>query len=184
MDNLTKIVNFLTGDFTNEEQYEKLTLTEKKVFPYAVHKNHQLNDKIIGLPTNFIGEFIHEESYYTLQGKEKFKSDIFLFTYTKTGQVQLSSVNVPKEAMNCHFDQLSMIPFDQLPQSEKFTPLVYTYKNGIFTGKSKSMFTKKTMFVLKQSLSKEKLVIKEEMFNGEKRIFGFDEAIIYKKETI
>lgn len=184
MDKLTEIVAILTGDFTNASQYEALTLEAQKTFPYAVHKNHWLNDKIIGLSTDFIGELIHEESYYTLRGKEKFKTDIFLFTYTETGQVQLIAIDAPKAATNCPFNQLTTISFDELSKSEKFTPLVYTYQNGQFTGKSQSMFTKKTRFILEQTLSPDELVIKEEMYNGDKQIFGFDTPIIYKKEAV
>jgi len=34
---------------------------------------------------------------------------------------------------------------------------------------------------LKQELSDEALVIKEELFNDDKRVFGFDRPIIYKQ---
>lgn len=184
MSQLTEIVEILTGEFTNEEQYEALTPSAQAAFPYAIHKNHRLNDKIIGLPADFVGEFIHEESYYTLRGKEKFKADIFLFTYTQTGQVELMAITAPKTATNCSYDQLPTLLFEELSKSEKFTPLVYTYQEGQFTGKSTSMFTEKTRFVLEQALSKKELVIKEEMYNGEKRIFGFDAPIVYKRDML
>lgn len=43
---------------------------------------------------------------------------------------------------------------------------------------------KKTRFILEQTLSADELVIKEEMYNGDKQIFGFDTPIIYKKEAV
>ncbi|WP_339099695.1 hypothetical protein [Candidatus Enterococcus lemimoniae] len=181
MENLKKVIQLLSGRFDNSEQFQSLSEEEQAQFPFAIHNNTLLNDLIVNRPKDFDGVFLHEESYYTLKNKEKFKSDIFLFSTDESGDVVLKSITVPKELMNAKFDTLKDIDFSDLSESDKFEPLHYTEHDGTFTGESHSMFTKTTAFILKQELSDEALVIKEELFNGDKRVFGFDRPIIYKR---
>lgn len=181
MENLKKVIQLLSGRFDNSEQFQSLSEEEQVQFPFAIHNNTLLNDLIVHRPKDFDGVFLHEESYYTLKNKEKFKSDIFLFSTDESGDVVLKSITVPKELMNAKFDTLKDIDFSDLSESDKFEPLHYTEHDGTFTGESHSMFTKTTAFILKQELSDEALVIKEELFNGDKRVFGFDRPIIYKR---
>ncbi|MBP2100018.1 hypothetical protein [Enterococcus rivorum] len=163
MEDLEKITTILTGEFDNKEQFNSLSEAEKATFPYAVHKNHIVNKKINNLPKDFNGIYLHEESYYTLKGKEKFKSDLFLFTYDNTGKVTLNAITVPKEATNCKYLDLKSLNYNDLSISVKFVPLKYVEHNGIFSGESKSMFTKSTEFILKQNISTERLIIKESL---------------------
>lgn len=181
MENLKKVIQLLSGRFDNSEQFHSLSEEEQETFPFAIHNNTLLNALIVNRPKDFDGVFLHEESYYTLKNKEKFKSDIFLFSTDESGNVVLKSITVPKELMNAKFDTLKDIDFSDLSESDKFVPLHYTEQDGTFTGESHSMFTKTTAFILKQELSDEALVIKEELFNGNKRVFGFDRPIIYKR---
>ncbi|MBO0421684.1 hypothetical protein BCR22_06500 [Enterococcus plantarum] len=181
MENLKKVIQLLSGRFDNSEQFHSLSEEEQETFPFAIHNNTILDDLIVNRPKEFDGVFLHEESYYTLKNKEKFKSDIFLFSTDESGDVVLKSITVPKELMNTKFNELNEIDFTVLSVSDKFVPLHYKEHEGTFTGESHSMFTKKTAFILKQELSDEALVIKEEMFNGDKRVFGFDRPIIYKR---
>lgn len=181
MNNVKMISQMLEGNFSNKEQYEALSSSEQVTFPFARHKNHILNSKINNLPTTFEGIYLFEESYYTLNGREKFKSDIFLFTLNELNEVVLSAIVVPKEWLNQKYEAISSIDSNDLTISDKFTPLVYKKEKNEFIGKSVSLFTKKTQFILEQKISDKSLIIKEEMFNGEKRIFGFDLPIIYKK---
>ena len=181
MENLKKVIQLLSGRFDNSEQFQSLSEEEQAQFPFAIHNNTLLNDLIVNRPKDFDGVFLHEESYYTLKNKEKFKSDIFLFSTDESGDVVLKSITMPKELMNAKFDTLKDIDFSDLSESDKFVPLHYTEHDGTFTGESHSMFTKTTAFILKQELSDEALVIKEELFNGDKRVFGFDRPIIYKR---
>lgn len=181
MENLKKVIQLLSGRFDNSEQFQSLSEEEQAQFPFAIHNNTFLNDLIVNRPKDFDGVFLHEESYYTLKNKEKFKSDIFLFSTDESGDVVLKSITAPKELMNAKFNELKNIDFSDLSVSDKFVPLHYTEQDGMFTGESHSMFTKTTAFILKQELSDEALVIKEELFNGGKRVFGFDRPIIYKR---
>lgn len=184
MEALEKITKMLTGTFDNQEQFDSLSEDERVKFPYAVHKNHVINERISHLPKDFAGIYIHEESYYTLKGKEKFKSDLFLFTANHDGTVTLKAITAPKEATNCKYSELKHLDYNDLSISEKFVPLSYDEKNDTFSGESKSMFTEKTTFILAQKISNECLIIKEEMFSGEKMIFGFDYPIVYKRLSL
>ncbi len=181
MSSLDNFIGMLTGEFNNQEQYDSF---KEEVVPFSVHKNTIINDKILNLPKDFIGRYLHEESFYTINKKDKFKSDIFLFTNSETGNVVLNSVIVPKEIRNCHYEEMNVIDYNDLTISEKFVPLEYTEKDNIFSGQSKSMFTKKTEFILTQTISEQTLTIKEEMFNGNKMIFGFPQPIVYKKINV
>lgn len=120
-----------------------------------------------------------EESYYTLNGKERFKSDIFLFEVNSSSNVKLSSITVPKNYANKKYEEIESIPFSEMTISEKFVPIVYKKENETFIGQSESKFTEKNHFILKQTISEKKLIIKEEIMRGNKRIFGFDKPIEY-----
>ena len=181
MNDVELISQMLQGDFSNKEQYNQLTEVEQTEFPLATHKNHILNNQIKNLPTDFKGIYLFEESYYDLKGREKFKSDVFLFELNESQHVVLSSAVVPKEWMNKKYEEVSSIDYNDLSISDKFTPLIYKKENNEFSGQSISSFTKKTQFILEQNLSEERLIIKEEMYNGDKRVFGFDLPIIYKR---
>lgn len=181
MNNVNLISEMLEGNFSNKEQYEQLSTSEQATFPYATHKNHIMNSKITNLPPDFEGVYLFEESYYVINGKEKFKADIFLFELNETNEVILSATTVPKEYLNKKYEDVIAIDYNELVISDKFTPLVYEKKDDEFSGKSTSQFTKKTQFILAQQISAESLIIKEEMYNGEKRVFGFDWPIVYKR---
>lgn len=161
MNELTVISQMLEGDFSNKQQYEQLSEKEQLSFPFATHKNHILNSKINNLPKDFKGIYLFEESYYVLNGKEKFKADIFLFELNESNEVVLFATVVPKEWLNKKYEEISSIDFDDLAISGKFTPLVYKKENGAFSGKSTSLFTKKTQFILEQTISDRSLIIKE-----------------------
>ena len=94
-----------------------------------------------------------EESYYTLNGKERFKSDIFLFEVNSSSNVKLSSITVPKNYANKKYEEIESIPFSEMTISEKFVPIVYKKENETFIGQSESKFTEKNHFILKQTIS-------------------------------
>ncbi|HDT7311795.1 TPA: hypothetical protein RDU58_002456 [Enterococcus faecalis] len=179
MNDLEQLVSYLEGNFSNEQQFSELTETEQSEFPFAIHKSHIFNDRVLNLPENFKGIFLLEESYYTLNGKERFKSDIFLFEVNSSSNVKLSSITVPKNYANKKYEEIESIPFSEMTISEKFVPIVYKKENETFIGQSESKFTEKNHFILKQTISEKKLIIKEEIMRGNKWIFGFDKPIEY-----
>lgn len=181
MTDLEQVVFYLDGDFSNKKQFEKLSEDQKRIFPYATHRNHILTPKINGIPKDFKGIFLHEESYYTLNNRERFKSDIFLFSFNEEQRVKLSATTIPKKYDNKRFDDIESIAYNEISVSEKFVPIVYEKIDDVYIGKSESAFTASNHFFLSQEISSKCLVIKEELFKGDRRIFGFDEAIVYER---
>ena len=66
MRKLESFVQLLSGRFNNAAQYEA---RKEEGFPYAEHVNTPCNHKIRGLPADFDGVFLLEESYYTTDGR-------------------------------------------------------------------------------------------------------------------
>ena len=61
-----------------------------ETFPLAHHVNTACNDKILGLPDDFAGTFMVEESYYEVDGKKSASPHLFLFTEEKDGVITLA----------------------------------------------------------------------------------------------
>lgn len=181
MSSLNEVVTILTGEFDNHEQFEAMSTEEQAKFPFARHKNHVINDRINHLPSDNAAFYILEESYYTVAGRDRFKSDIYVVSTNSDGKVQLTSSVVPKENTNCKYEDFTSIDYNDISISDKFVPIVYTEQDGIYSGHSESMFTPTTKFVLDQKLSKNELIILEEMYRDGKRIFGFNHPICYKR---
>ena len=57
--------------------------------------NTVLNDRIDGLPEDFNGVFMLEESDYTVNGRTNPMPHLFLFTLEPDGRVKLTSYDMP-----------------------------------------------------------------------------------------
>ena len=71
--------------------------------------------------------------------------------------------------------------YNDLQISEKFTPMIYTENNGVFSGESISFFTPETKFILKETIEKDTLSVSEVFYKNDKITFGFIDPIVYKK---
>lgn len=69
MHDLSEFLDLLCGHFDNREQFEQRQAAGDASFPFARHVNTICNQKISGLPADFPGRFLLEESYYTVQGR-------------------------------------------------------------------------------------------------------------------
>ena len=69
MNQLQNFIRILSGRFNNAQQLHALQAEGVTDFPYAEHVNTPCNDKITGLPSDFPGVFLVEESYYTIGGR-------------------------------------------------------------------------------------------------------------------
>lgn len=181
MDKLKDFMQILTGRFNNSEQFEKRKQDHSN-FPYAEHINTICNDKIINLPENFHGYFMVEESYYTANGNTHASPHLFLFTEQENG-IKLTSYEVPNgyDKNSFTFKALEQVDYNELKISEKFTPAIYTEKDGVWEGGSISMFSPVLKFTLFERFSKEYLEVSETMEVNGKKTFGYDEPILYKR---
>lgn len=182
MKNLEQFISLISGCFDNTEQYKEMQENGKMDYPYAEHVNTVCNDKIKNMPEDFKGLFLVEESYYTVNDKRNAASHLFLFT-EEGKQIKLTSYDIPegydKNAFS--YAALAVVDFNTLKASEKFTPALYTLKDGIWEGGSVSMFNPVVKFTLFERFSQGYLEVSETMEVNGKRTMGYDDAIIYKR---
>lgn len=183
MNSLQEFIKLITGNFDNIEQFKDLEKKGITDYPFAEHVNNICNDKILGLPNDFKGIFLLEESYYTTKGNTNSSPHLFLFTEETEG-IKLTSYEIPEgyNKQTFAYKNLDTINFEDLKISEKFTPAIYKLKDGIWEGGSVSMFSPVIKFTLFERFSNEKLEVSESIEVNGKRTFGFDEPIIYKRK--
>lgn len=181
MSKLDDFMQLLCGEFDNREQFEAKQAAGE-TFPLAHHVNTACNDKILGLPDDFAGTFMVEESYYEVDGKKSASPHLFLFTGEKDG-VLLTSYDTPEGNDKRTFSYATMVPaeFSSLRESGKFTPALYREHDGVWEGGSDSMFSPVMRFHLFERFSADVLEVSESMEMNGKRVFGFDEPILYKR---
>lgn len=182
MRQLQQFVDILSGHFDNSQQLEELRAQGISDFPAARHLNTPCNHKITGLPQDFAGIFLVEESYYTTNGSTHSSPHLFLFTQ-EGDQIKLTSYEVPDgyDKNSFTYEQLGALEFGQLKASEKFTPALYTLKDGVWEGGSVSMFTPAVKFTLFERFSPQLLEVSETMEVNGRRTFGFDRPILYRR---
>ena len=179
MSRLQEMVALLEGRFDNSRQLREVG---EGVHPLARHVNTVCNPKIDHLPADFSGLFLVEESYYTSGDKTHASPHLFLFTQ-EGEQVKLTSYDLPagydKSAFT--YEQLGRVDYADLHPSEKFTPALYTCKDGVWEGGSVSMFSPVLKFTLFERFSADCLEVSETMEVNGKRTFGYDLPIVYRR---
>ena len=78
-------------------------------------------------------------------------------------------------------ENLKPVDYAALKPSAKFTPALYTEKDGVWEGGSTSMFSPVLKFTLFERFSKDVLEVTESMEVNGKKTFGYDEPILYKR---
>lgn len=177
MNQLDAFLKILCGHFDNAAQIQELEREGVTDFPFARHVNTVCNDKITGLPADFPGKFVLEESYYTTNGKTHASPHLFLFTQ-EGEDVKLTSYELPKGSDT--YETMAPMAYEDLKVSEKFTPAVYTLRDGVWEGGSVSMFSPVLKFTLFERFSPEVLEVSETMEVNGKRTFGYDQPILYR----
>lgn len=182
---LKEFIDLLVGDFDNQEQYNQIYVKNNK-FPFAKHKNTIINDKILNLPIDFEGIFMLEESYYTINNQTQALPHLFLFTVENSNQIILNSYELPKEydKNTFNYNNVKMLNYDELIKSTKFTPAIYTHKNGAWEGGSTSQFSPTVKFILWEKFSVDGLEVSEIMEANGKKVFGYDIPIVYKRKKL
>lgn len=178
--NFKDFMSMLCGTFDNKKQYEEFKAKGIEDFPYAEHVNTICNDKITGIPEDFKGVFMLEESYYTVNGKTRAMPHLFLFV-DEGDDVKLISYEIPegynKETFK--YENLKDIEFSKLTLSGKFTPAIYKKNGDSWEGGSESMFSPTMKFTLFEKFSNQQLEVSEIIENNGRRVFGYDHPIIY-----
>lgn len=184
MNVLEMFVKNLCGVFNNDKQIHKQKQEGNLTHPKAKHINGIANDKIINLPKDFKGYFIIEESYYEMGERKNILPHLFLFELNENNQVVLKSYEIPNNISKADFrnDNLDLkLDYNTLEESNKFTPMIYFEKDGVFEGESVSYFSKEVKFVLKERIEKDTLDVSEVFYKNSKITFGFVDPIIYNR---
>ena len=92
---LGEFTAMLCGSFDNSVQLERFAAQGITGYPEARHVNTRINDHIDHLPEDFAGEFVLEESYYTVGGRTNAMPHLFLFT-EEGDCVKLTSYEMPE----------------------------------------------------------------------------------------
>lgn len=183
MNQLQKFVSLLAGTFDNRVQLADFEARGVTGYPAARHVNTVLNDRIDGLPEDFNGVFMLEESDYTVNGRTNPMPHLFLFTLEPDGRVKLTSYDMPagytKETFRA--ESLGRLRYQDLTPSAKFTPALYEKKDGGWEGGSESMFTPVLKFKLWERFTSDVLVVSESMEMNGKRTFGYDQPLEYRR---
>ena len=91
MSRLDEFLRLLCGRFDNTRQLEELRRSGSPALPLAEHVNTVCNDKIDGLPADFAGAFVLEESYYTTEGKTRLTPSVPLYGGGGGGEADILS---------------------------------------------------------------------------------------------
>ena len=127
---LKEFTAMLCGSFDNSVQLERFAAQGITGYPEARHVNTRINDHIDHLPEDFAGEFVLEESYYTVGGRTNAMPHLFLFT-EEGDCVKLTSYEMPEGYTKDTFTAagLGRLDYRTLRPSATFTPALYR-KNG------------------------------------------------------
>ena len=161
---LKEFTAMLCGSFDNSVQLERFAAQGITGYPEARHVNTRINDHIDHLPEDFAGEFVLEESYYTVGRRTNAMPHLFLFTedtFTAAG--------------------LGRLDYRTLRPSATFTPALYRKNGEWFEGGSESMFTPVLKFSLYERFSNEVLEVSESMEKDGRRTFGYDLPLEYRR---
>lgn len=185
MNRMERFISYLCGEFNNEQQFLEQKELGKEDFPKASHINQVCNQKIKNLPDDFTGYFVIEESYYEIGNRKNILPHLFLFHLNEVGKIVLTSYDLPDNVKKEDFrsDNAELVlDYNTLIPSDKFTPMIYEEIGQGFKGKSVSDFGNGLIFTLQEKTSEEGLEVSEVFERNEKKIFGFDVPIIYKRD--
>ena len=179
---LKEFTAMLCGSFDNSVQLERFAAQGITGYPEARHVNTRINDHIDHLPEDFAGEFVLEESYYTVGGRTNAMPHLFLFT-EEGDAVKLTSYDLPDGKKDFTYASMQPVDYAALQPSAKFTPALFRLQDGVWSGGSESMFAPGLRFTLSERFSADALEVSETMERDGKRIFGYDRPIIYRRKA-
>lgn len=183
---LPLFLEYIVGDFDNRAQVEAERQAGRQLHPAARHVNRPANAKIRNLPADFQGVFVIEESYYvTPDGREVLAPHLFLFAETATGQVQLTSYELPAGVTKADFRNDNpdlVLDYPALTVSKTFTPLTYEYDPARgFWGQSATPLPNGAVFTLTETIGPAGLDVMELMEKDGQRLTPYETPILYRR---
>ena len=175
----------LVGDFDNRNQVEAEKIMGNQVHPFAVHVNRLFTHRVEGLPSNFEGCYILEESYYTYPNQAPtIKPHLFHIEAYTDGVAQLTPTQIPehwdlKDVRNDNPDLT--FDYSELKPIVWFKPaLYYQYRGELHTNSPQDLGGGKR-FSLIETLSKNRLQVMELMEENGVRLTPYATPIVYER---
>jgi len=182
---LELFIDILCGDLDNREQVEAEQKMNKQVHPYAKHITRVCDHKVKNLPSDLLGHYILEESYYSYPDREMEIKPLLFFIREKDGKsVQLQSLVVPDkyekaEVINTNDDLI--FDYHELRINQKFGVAEYVmHDSAYFTTDHHCDFGDDVTFRLIETLSAEHLLVLELYSKAGKILTPYNTPIIYK----
>ncbi len=173
----------IVGHFDNQDQIDNEISDGQQIHPYAVHVTEVINHRISNIPSDFVGTFILEESYYTYpDGSKKIKPLFFRVTPCGEFDIHLQSVQIPdrlddKEVVNANPD-LSF-DYEELEVREQFGKATYHNIGDKFVVNHLTDMGGGILFNLIETLSDGRLQVMELVKKNGHKITPYDSPIIY-----
>ena len=184
MNDLDLYLSYLTGYFSNLDQVKAEKRKGKQFHPEAKHITGLANAKIDNLPKDFKGQYVIEESYYTVIGKEQIvKNHLFLFSLTDEGKVNLR-VQTPDNIDNkllTNDNSTLRFDFNKLSDITRFKSADYQKTERGFYMKNPNDLGKGMKFTLEETIGDGFLDVMELLEKDGKRITTYTTPILYKK---
>lgn len=182
MSNLETFMDMLCGTFDNREQCLAEDAAGARVHPDATHIIGDCTDRMVGLPEDFSGRFVIEESYFDMGERTIAKHYLFLYEETDGGGIRLTSydppADVPRESLTNSNNNL-VLNYAEIRVSPRFTPLLLDEVDGAFIGENVSQFSTEALFRFRLVVKPDALYVTELLQRNGERVAGFDTPTVY-----
>ncbi|MEA5076763.1 MAG: hypothetical protein VB139_10490 [Coriobacteriia bacterium] len=182
MHDLSRFIEMISGTFDNRDQCQQEDTAGERIHPLARHVIAPCNERIMGLPADFPGCFVIEESHFDLGERQVDKNYLFLYALNERGQVVLSSYDPPPTTPTTALraaDAGLRLPYDAITLSPRFTPLELEECDGGYFGSNVSEFSPGTLFHFSLRVSDQALHVTELLTRNGERLAGYDTPIVY-----
>lgn len=183
MSELELYLSYLTGDFDNQAQIAAEIKAGKQIHPYAKHVTRVVTARVDGIPADFKGVFVLEESYYKYPNQDTIvKPYIFKFEVDAQQQIVLHSIAIPDRIEKKTFrnDNPSWrLNFAELHNSPSFKPAAYTKTDRGFYIKAPNDLPGGVKFTLEETIGNGFLEVMELAEKDGKRLTPYDTPLMY-----
>ncbi|MCU0339691.1 MAG: hypothetical protein MUE30_07390 [Spirosomaceae bacterium] len=183
MSDLDLYLSYLTGDFDNIAQVETQRKVGKQTHPYAKHVTRVITQRVSGIPADFKGVFVLEESYYKYPNQDTIvKPYIFKFEVNAQRQIVLHSMAIPERIDKKTFrndNATWRLAFAELKESPSFKPAAYTKTERGFYIKAPNDLPGGVKFTLEETIGNGFLEVMELAEKDGKRLTPYDTPLQY-----
>jgi len=175
----------IVGVFDNQKQVKAELASGKQVHPEAKHVTEIIDHRVSNIPSDFVGTFILEESYYShTNGQYEVKPLFFKVSPHGPYDIYLQSVIIPDHLdkskvvnsnVDLHFDYTNLIVND------KFGKALYHNMGDYFIVNHLANFGSGLTFNLIETLTEDQLQVMELLKKDGTPITTYSSPILYDR---